>query len=163
MAITRTRRIVPLMIATALATGGVSLTTTAFAAPNTTPASITADGDNPTRAKLLTHLNIDKLSKIPLTHRAVLTKATPDSIGTGGSTNQDNTNIGTGGAPNQDDNGSVGTGGSSNQDNNQGSSDSIATGGSTNQDNNDSSPGGPGRNDDIVIYTPNTPSGPVVN
>ncbi|MFE6845271.1 hypothetical protein [Streptomyces sp. NPDC057686] len=90
MAVTRTRRILPaLMVATALATGGVSLSTTAFAAPSTAPANITTDSDDPGLVKLLKYSKLEKISK----GGGILTKApaggarggdtTPPSGGTG--------------------------------------------------------------------------------
>ncbi|WP_405942049.1 hypothetical protein [Streptomyces sp. NBC_00207] len=65
MAITRTRRLAPLLIATTLAVGGVSLaSTSAFAAPATT-ASVTTDGDNPGANRLVGMLGkLGNLSKI---------------------------------------------------------------------------------------------------
>ncbi|MFE6835288.1 hypothetical protein ACFVFI_10705 [Streptomyces sp. NPDC057705] len=65
MAITRTRRLAPLMIVTTLAVGGVSLaSTSAFAAPATT-ASVTTDGDTPGANRLVGLLGkVGNLSKI---------------------------------------------------------------------------------------------------
>ncbi|MEV6733725.1 hypothetical protein [Streptomyces sp. NPDC051364] len=45
MTATGTRRVAPLLIATLLAGGGVSLSSTAFAAPTTTTASVHTDTD----------------------------------------------------------------------------------------------------------------------
>ncbi|MFD4866248.1 hypothetical protein [Streptomyces sp. NPDC058412] len=45
MTATRTRRLAPLLIATLLAGGGASLTSTAFAAPAETAASVTTNTD----------------------------------------------------------------------------------------------------------------------
>lgn len=42
---TRTRRLAPLLIVTPLASGGASLSSTAFAAPTTTTANVTTDTD----------------------------------------------------------------------------------------------------------------------
>ncbi|MGW0394506.1 cytochrome P450 [Streptomyces sp. NPDC003042] len=47
MTATRTRRVVPLLIATLLAGGGASLSSTAFAAPTTTTARVTTDTEHP--------------------------------------------------------------------------------------------------------------------
>ncbi|MFE4258143.1 hypothetical protein [Streptomyces sp. NPDC056883] len=47
----RTRRVVPLLIATLLAGGGVSLSSTAVAAPATTAAGLTTDTDTPRTVK----------------------------------------------------------------------------------------------------------------
>ncbi|MFI6003208.1 hypothetical protein ACIA98_22805 [Streptomyces sp. NPDC051366] len=82
MAVTRTRRIVPaLMVATALATGGVSLSTTAFAAPSAAPANITTD-DDPGPLKLLTYSKLAKISKTG----GVLTKVPAGGGARGGDT-----------------------------------------------------------------------------
>ncbi|MFI6005787.1 hypothetical protein ACIA98_36290 [Streptomyces sp. NPDC051366] len=54
MTATGTRRVAPLLIATLLAGGGVSLSSTAFAAPTTTTASITTDTDSPRTVKHIT-------------------------------------------------------------------------------------------------------------
>ncbi|MCX4625546.1 hypothetical protein [Streptomyces sp. NBC_01443] len=82
MALTKTRRIVPaLMIATAVATGGVSLSTTAFAAPSAAPSNITTD-DDPGPLKLLTYSKLAKISKAG----GVLTKAPPGGGARGGDT-----------------------------------------------------------------------------
>ncbi|WP_030293336.1 hypothetical protein [Streptomyces katrae] len=79
MAVTRTRRIVPaLMVATALATGGVSLSSTAFAAPSAAPANVTTDADDPGPVKLLKYSKLAKIS-----NGALLTKV-PAGAATGG-------------------------------------------------------------------------------
>ncbi|WP_327360359.1 hypothetical protein [Streptomyces sp. NBC_01296] len=97
MAVTRTRRIVPaLMIASALATGGVSLSTTAFAAPSAAPAHVTTDADDPGPLKLLKYSKLAKISK----GAAALTKAPAGGGARGGDTEPPeggNTDAATGG------------------------------------------------------------------
>ncbi|KOY55310.1 hypothetical protein [Streptomyces sp. XY332] len=83
MAVTRTRRIVPaLMVATALATGGVSLSSTAFAAPSAAPANITTDADDPGLVKFLKRSKLEKISK----GGDLLTKVPAGGGATGGDT-----------------------------------------------------------------------------
>ncbi|MFJ4776537.1 hypothetical protein [Streptomyces sp. NPDC088762] len=64
MTITRTRRLVPLLIATTFAVGGISLTTTsAFAAPAAT-AGVTTDDDHPGSSLITAYSKSGNLSKI---------------------------------------------------------------------------------------------------
>ncbi|MEU8977836.1 hypothetical protein, partial [Streptomyces sp. NPDC048309] len=69
MAIINTRRLAPLLIATTLATGGVSLTTTsAFAATTASATGATTGTDDPGSALLdaySRHRDYQKISKIP--------------------------------------------------------------------------------------------------
>ncbi|MFF1653578.1 hypothetical protein [Streptomyces sp. NPDC058255] len=69
MAIINTRRLAPLLIATTLATGGVSLTTTsAFAATTASATGVTTGTDDPGSALLdaySRHRDSQKISKIP--------------------------------------------------------------------------------------------------
>ncbi|MFE6839124.1 hypothetical protein ACFVFI_30340 [Streptomyces sp. NPDC057705] len=65
MAITKTRRLVPLLIATSLTTGAIALTTTsALAAPSAAPAGVTTDSDNPLLNRLSKIGNLGKIGKI---------------------------------------------------------------------------------------------------
>lgn len=64
MAITSARRLIPLLIATTLASGVISLTTSsAFAAPATTT-GVTTDTDDPGSSLITTHSKHRKLEKI---------------------------------------------------------------------------------------------------
>ncbi|MGW7455276.1 hypothetical protein [Streptomyces sp. NPDC054787] len=71
MTATRSRRLVPLLIATLLAGGGASLSSTAFAAPTTTTASVTTDTDTDTDSRR----TVKTITKTPRTIKTI--KKTP--------------------------------------------------------------------------------------
>ncbi|MFG2604806.1 hypothetical protein ACGFT2_14835 [Streptomyces sp. NPDC048514] len=71
MAITSTRRLVPLLIATTLASGGISLATPAFAA-TTAPTGVTTDTDDPGSSLAKTHGKHLKLKRAGATRTSLV-------------------------------------------------------------------------------------------
>ncbi|MFF3675981.1 hypothetical protein ACFYYS_18665 [Streptomyces sp. NPDC002120] len=94
MTATRTRRLAPLLIATLLAGGAASLSSTAFAAPTTTTANVTTDTDTetdsprPVKHIAKTPRTVKSIPKTPRTSGGVGGEQAPTTggsiVGTGG-------------------------------------------------------------------------------